>query len=187
MKRLSFLIMFSFFATVGILAQQHLSFMGIRMGGNINDFTRALQAKNVTVTYSGTHDYGTDDDEYWCSLNGDFWMFQNAYILVRAPYIDHGVSSVNVESIRDTKATFNNLIAQMDKKYGKHSVATGNHSPYSYKYTWKLSRGNIIVSRTQFSQYDGKCNLSIEYLDFPYVKRKSQSYVKRRNAHKNDL
>ena len=32
-----------------------------------------------------------------------------------------------------------------------------------------------------------KCNLSIEYLDFPYVKRKSQSYVKRRNAHKNDL
>lgn len=82
MKRLSFLIMFSFFATVGILAQQHLSFMGIRMGGNINDFTRALQAKNVTVTYSGTHDYGTDDDEYWCSLNGDFWMFQNAYILV---------------------------------------------------------------------------------------------------------
>ena len=27
-------------ATVGILAQQHLSFMGIRMGGNINDFTR---------------------------------------------------------------------------------------------------------------------------------------------------
>ena len=172
---------------MGLFAQQHLSFMGIRMGGNIYNFTKALQVKNFTVISSGTHDYGTDDDEYWYSLEGDFWMFQNAYILVKAPYIDHGVTCVNVEAIRGSKSTFNSLIGQIDRKYGKHSVVAGGMSLYSYKYIWKTSRGSIFVSRTKFSKNDGKCNMSIEYLDYPYVKRKAQAFVRRRNAHRNDL
>lgn len=168
--------------SLGCHAQQHLTFMEIQMGGNFDTFIQSMIGKDLQVSHKGSHLYGTDDDEDWCYLSGQFWKFGGVDILVKAPYIDGGVTFVNVSSCRADKETYNLLISQMNRKYGRQITNLNVRYTNDRECIWKTSKGNVIVWRSMFSTDDMKCNIEIEYQDFPYVKRKEKTKKPFRNS-----
>ena len=161
---------------------QHLQFMGVSMGGDIRSFTQSLTSKGMTKLYSGTH-----PEEEWVTMSGDFWMFENVDLLIQAPYADSGTTFVNVSSIRATKSIYTNLISSLDKKYGKHIVKVNQQYSGDQTCIWKTSKGNIEVWRSKYSSDDSKCNVEINYIDYPKVKREKTSANVKVKARANDL
>lgn len=149
---------------------QHLQFMGVSMGGDIHTFAQSLTSKGMTKLYSGTH-----PDEEWVTMSGDFWMFDNVDLVIQAPYADNGTTFVEVSSIRTNKSAYANLLASLDKKYGKHIVKANVRYSGDQKCIWQTSKGNVEVWRSQYSTEDSKCNVEIDYLDYPRIRREKSS------------
>ena len=161
---------------------QHLSFMGVPMGGNLQTFIQSLKNKGLRIKYSGSH-----IDEDWVNMTGDFWQFNDVTILIKAPYIDKGVTSVTVQFARANRSTFSQLIQSLDKKYGKHTIERNVIGQGDTKYYWCTQSGNVEIWQTKYSKDDGKCNIEISYYDFPLVKREKEKNAARTKARANDL
>ena len=187
MKKAFIIILFCFFCSFFTEAQNHLKFMGISMGGDINSFVNSLVQKGFRVDYTGKHrDWNNVAYEDWATLSGPFWDFDWVDIVVQAPYEDGGVSyvEVNGNGTRSNREQFERLIKSLDKKYGRHKVQRDHIAAGDYLYTWNLSNGTIQVWKSVgYNSEDGKCNLDIRYNDKPRMQRK----VSKKRKHANDL
>lgn len=162
-------------------AQKHLTFMGVPMGQNINTFTEKLIEQGLTIYNSGSHLFGNEEDEDWVTLSGPFWYFDSTdNILVKAPYIDKGVSSVLVMA-RANHQTYQKLISTLNTKYGKHQRSINVQFKGDAQYIWITSKGNIEVWRSAFAEDDAQCNVEITYKDYPLVNRTAKKKSKRSN------
>lgn len=189
MKRL---ILFTFLLSIYSIgfSQNHMKFIGIPMGGAITPFTDEMIAKGFTPYRSGTINYAQPDDPCcWQNFTGDFWEFNNVFVLVRSYLNDKGVSFVEVQFAYANRERFNRLISTMDKKYGKHSYIE-NESEWGTYYIWKLAQGRVEICRTKFDYEDNKCELTITYKDYTLAKREDlnkTSIEKKKASHQNDL
>lgn len=166
-----------------LYAQQHLSFMGVQMGQDIDSFVNGLVKKGLYINNKGKHIYGTDDDGNWATLSGAFWYFDDTdNILVKAPYIDKGVSFVQV-MVRANRQTYQKLISALSAKYGKYRRSTNVQFNGDVKCSWITSKGNIEVWRSVFAKDDAQCNLEITYKDYLLVNRAKN----KKNRRSNDL
>lgn len=162
-------------------AQKHLSFMGVPMGQNINIFTERLIERGLTIYNSGSHLFGDEEDEDWATFSGPFWNFDcTDNILVKAPYVDKGVSSVLVMA-RANRPTFQNLISALNTKYGKYHRLINVRFKGEAQYIWITSKGNIEVWRSAFAEDDAQCNIEITYKDYLLVNRIAKKKRKRSN------
>lgn len=182
-NRANIILVILLFIIPNVYAQRHLSFMGVQMGQDIKYFTDRLTEKGLNICYSGTHLYGNNENEYWTTLSGAFWEFDFVdNILVKAPFIDKGVTLVQV-MVRVNNNTYKRLISALDLKYGHHQRNTNIQYSNDVQCVWITSKGNIEVWRSKFSEEDTQCNLEITYKDFLLVQR----VTNKRKARSNDL
>lgn len=167
-------------------AQNHLKFMNVPIGGNINTFINSLKQKGFRLDYSGSHsDLNNVAYEDWASLSGAFWEFDWVDVLVQAPYADGGVSFVQVcgNGTRSNRTQFNKLLSSLDRKYGKHKSESNSKFAGDMLYIWNLTSGTVKLWRSQFSSEDAHCNVEITYQDKTRVGRSNN----RKRSHGNDL
>lgn len=165
------------------LSAQHMTFMGVSMGKDIQSFTSQLSNKGLWVVADGTH-----DNEYWVTMNGDFWEFEGVSVLVKAPFVDGGVSIVSVWDARGNRTTTKNLITSLDSKSGKHTIERDVIIRGDTKCKWHTNKGDVELWHTKYyDEGDGKCNIEISYIDYPQVNRKQLNQTERTRARANDL
>lgn len=165
------------------LSAQHMTFMGVSMGKDIQSFTSQLSNKGLWVVADGSH-----DDDYWVTMDGDFWDFEGVSVLIKAPFVDGGVSIVTVWNARGNRTTTKKLVASLDNKYGNHTMEHDVIARGDTKYKWHTQKGDVELLHTKYyDNGDGKCNIEISYIDYPQVRRKQQSQTERTRARANDL
>lgn len=133
-KRLFFVL----FLLVSInICTYGLTFMGAALGSSPTSFTNILKSKGC---YYVTTNYGSPGyTEYY---KGKYWQFTNATIALCVAH--NRVESVHVEWEYTSSAT--QLIAELDKKYGRHT-SKDNYDPVlgyvGQVCTWYVSDGYV--------------------------------------------
>lgn len=159
MKKLLFLLVFlpSF-----VFGQNHLSFMGIRLGQSENAFCQKLKSKGFQYV-------GVNNVMHTKMFEGTFWKFQDTRINVErengsATSVLVGLSVKAYNSIDN----FTDLVKGFDKKYGKHhsisvffkvSEMAGNNGYY-----WKVN-GGYIATYYDKNPINNEIMIGIRYMD----------------------
>lgn len=104
---------------LSLSAQEHLTFKGYPIDGNITQFVSALKQQGYKVVY-------TNDAGDACILNGTFAGYNNCDIFVLSTENSHTVWKVVAKlptqtSWYDLKARYNDYKESLTKKYGKPS------------------------------------------------------------------
>lgn len=156
MKRTALIIIICLVAIV-CQAQEHLRFLDIPLGGEIEKFAEKL-IKEKGFEIVDSCDY--EDPNFKMDvrlLRGSFETFSDCNVLLRQIEGTNGVSSVVV--IADTAVYVNGeldkLVALYDKKFGEHSTYWGNKR-------WERENGRILAG-IQEDVY------AIVYMDKPEV------------------
>lgn len=174
-----FMVLIVTIASISIKAQ-HLAFMGVNMGQDLNSFCSLLQQKGLNNLYAGTNAYGD-----WKTFEGTFWEYDKTTILVRQSPDCSTVTEVIVYDIRTNQRDYDRLISNMSKKYGRYLLKPNDF--YEKSCVWKTAKGNVTVNRTKYAKDDYKCGIEIIYADKVLVKRNSTNNKIKSKQHSNDL
>ena len=170
MKKLLFGLLFTF-ACVNMNAQ-HISFLGIQLGQSQATIEQSLKQKGFK--------YVGESIDYTHIFKGAFWIYQNVTLVPRTH--KGKVTEIIVspsDKLYNRKSDFNNLINNLNKKYGNfHSI----EKPYStISYNWYVKGG--CIQANCFNRMDGSISITIRYIDYTSI-----YYVNpQRNDRGNDL
>lgn len=156
-------------------AQEHLRFMDIPLGGNIEQFAERL-AREKGFEIADTCDY--EDPNFKMEvklLRGRFETFDTCAVILRQIDGVNGVSSVVVvaDTTMYSHEDFENILKQYDKMYGER---TG----YWFNDKWDLKGGRILASIQ-----DGLYGLV--FMDKPEMDIRDVFVEKRMNAAQDSL
>lgn len=161
MKKSLILITF-LFAFINMHAQ-HISFMGIHLGQSGNVVHNFLLQKGFN--FDGDISF-TQNKRY----RGPFWIFND--VVLSTEIESNKVTAINISptfNTFDRISDYNNLVRNLDKKYGKH-YPISNFFKYSYiadneGYYWKVSGGYIVVFYSERVNTD-KIMIFLSYMDY---------------------
>lgn len=140
MKRIIFITLLLFMATIVSVAQERARFMGIPIQGSVEDFANKL-VKEKGFVIADVNDY--ENVNYIMEtkkLIGTFEGFDkcNVYVRLMTDSLKE-VSSVLVEvdTLKYKKRFFDSIVGLYDEKYGAHSGTD--------EYSWVIEGGNISL------------------------------------------
>lgn len=144
------------------LYAQHISFMGIQLGQSENVVDRMLKQKGFRFV-------GINNVMFTKMYDGTFWRFQNTRLNTE---VENGkVTAITLcpsYEIYNRPSDFNNLVSNLDKKYGKHHNISNFFTSGRYVrekgYYWRVT-GGYIVSYYAQNEYTREIIISIDYLD----------------------
>lgn len=152
-----FVILFVVSFCVVTLFAQHLSFLGIPLGqsqATIDQLLRQKGFKYVGEAYEPAHMY-----------EGAFWIYTKVSILART---DKGkVTEIIVtpsNNLYNKKTDLNNLVSNLNKKYGKYYSIEDEFNGHLVSYNWVVKGGCIQVTYSPNSI--GEIYLSLRYIDY---------------------
>lgn len=173
------------FAVINIMAQEHLSFMGIPIEGSLTTFCQKLKAK-------GFNSVGSDNN--FQSFTGNF-TGRTATVGVKAT--DDGKDVCAVGVLFESSGEWNTLVNTYDyyknlytRKYGQPTISEENNPARSesnialmqelyqgtvnYDSTWQVASGTIQLSINKSPEiYEGV--VTIIYLDSQNYENKIQN------------
>lgn len=119
--------------------KEHLSFMGIPITGETNDFVKNLKKQGFKpCTRTRFIDYQAK------TLRGDWWWFEGCKVSIRKHKAGKGVSSVYIHPTSGYTKIYD-LIDAYDKKYGEHLEYVDPLNGRDFCMTWTLENGAIQV------------------------------------------
>ena len=131
MKR-NLLLLFMIYVSANAFAQ-HINFMGIQLGQPVEVVHNILIKKGLSM-------YGKN------KYNGTFWKFENSDFTLNTK--NGRVTSVNVNMDINRYRTiddFNNLVKNLNSKYGKYYAERVKNDIKVKEYYWKVTGGYIMA------------------------------------------
>lgn len=123
--------------------QNHLTFMGHPITGDMKSFVKMLQDDGLE-TQTGKGWFPKMKTKY---LQGNFWNFYDCDIVVRRPRKWKNVTSVYIHP-RNNFLLLNELISVLDSKYGRHEESYSDVDVNALTYTWSMPEGTIQIFGT---------------------------------------
>ena len=160
MKRF-LLLSLAFIFALNLFAQ-HISFMGIQLGQPVSNIDRMLVNKGFV--------FKRMIDDVRKSYDGNFWIYNKVNL---SYYVDNGiVTTIYLSPVLgtfDKMSDYNNLVYNLDSKYGKH-YPVSNFFKYSTiannkGYYWNVSGGYIVVTYVNKPNSD-EIFYTLEYVDY---------------------
>lgn len=157
-KLLSLLALY--FLSVTLVAQEHIRFMGIPLGGQIDSFIEKLEKERG---FRETTETDTISDIYY--LDGEYRNFKNVRLVVASVNKTKivGTVSVHCDSTVHNQRQVESLIDEYNRMYGKAERIT------DYSYTWKVGENEIYI-------ISSKNGINIYYEDYTEVEAKNKLY-----------
>ena len=147
-----------------LFAQKHIEFMGVELGGDLDETIQEFKSKGFVEDEYGRKDVGQG---FW----GKWWKFDKVHIHLYAPADIGKVAECSV-SLETQLFYVEELISNLDDKYGSHSK---NKTLINTELDWAVPEGN----RIHMELY--KSFVSIKYIDYPLNK---QEEAKKKEANK---
>lgn len=172
------------FAVMNIIAQEHLSFMGIPITGSVMGFCQKLRSKGFTLI----------------DVQSDATVFSGKFAGSDATVgvSDDGKNVFGVAVLFAPSGEWNTLVTTYDyykrlytRKYGKPTISEESNPARSnsntalmsevyqgtveYSSVWKAAGGEIELSIESSGIYEGI--VTIIYRDFQNIKIKTQKYI----------
>ena len=155
-------------ATTICLAQDHFEFLGLPIGGSLEQFAeRLVNEKGFVLSDTIIHDsinFNMDVRR----LEGCFEDFDDCVIFIRQMEGKKEVSSVLVyaDTLEYNNEVFEGIIKKYDKQFGPHTY-------FWHYYKWETNKGRILASYE-----DGY--YTIAFLDKPEMEIRDELYEQRR-------
>lgn len=141
MKRTLLLVLLMF--TLLVHGQEHLSFLGLSITGNMKTFVKTLESKG----FQGESGKGWFHGMKTKYLRGNFWMFPDCDVVVQQPKKYDNVTSVYIHP-ENNFLLLNQLIGVLDQKYGDHTENRSDVDINALTYTWDTPEGTIEIFGT---------------------------------------
>lgn len=123
--------------------QQHISFMGVALGGDMKSTLEQLKQQGLE---DATHKSWFP--KMYCKyLEGSFWVFSDCDIAIRSIRKKQPVSSVYIHP-HDNFLALNDLIRSLDEKYGRHDEYGSDYDVNAVNYQWDVPGGSIFIFGT---------------------------------------
>ena len=151
-------------AAIVCQAQEHFQFLGLPIGGTLEQFAdRLVKEKGFVLSDTVIHDTQNINIEMRM-LKGSFEFFDDCIVLIRQVEGVKETSSVVVvaDTLKYGEDVFEGIIAKFDKVYGEH---TG----FWFNDKWDVKNGRIIAG------YDEGC-YTIAFIDKPEVDIRDKVY-----------
>ncbi len=155
-----FLIAYLTIQTLDISGQNHLSFKGYTIAGDMKSLVSKMKADGFRTIQRKNWFKGMRT-KY---LEGDYWRFPKCQIAIRQPKKYNEVTSIYIHP-RNNYLLLEDLISTLDSKYGKHEEIISTIDINDRILTWNLQEGCIqIFARTIYGQ-----SFDIIYRDYVEV------------------
>lgn len=123
--------------------QNHQTFMGHPITGDMNTFVKQLQEDGFE-SQTGKGWFPKMKTKY---LHGNFWNFYDCDIVVRRPKKWKNVTSVYIHP-HNNYLLLNELVSVLDSKYGRHEESYSDVDVNALTYTWSMPEGMIQIFGT---------------------------------------
>lgn len=137
------LLVFLLIYPIWIYGQNHLTFIGHPITGDVKTFVELLKADGFEIQ-TGKNWFPKMKTKY---LRGNFWNFYDCDVVVRRPKKWKEITSVYVHP-RNNFLLLNQLIDVLDSKYGRHEENFSDIDVNAITYTWSMNEGIIQIFGT---------------------------------------
>lgn len=137
------LLIFLFLFPLWAFGQEHFSFLGVPITGDMKTFVKKLEGKGFCHEASKGWFHGMKT-KY---LYGNFWMFPDCDIVIRQPNKYDNVTSIYVHP-KNNFLLLNQLISVLDQKYGHHTENRSDTDVNALTYNWDTPKGSVEIFGT---------------------------------------